>query len=275
MNQQRMLSLPKSSLDEKIIDVIAASSGLTAKQIHFRLQRELGLNQTYQATHKKLKQLAEGKVLVKTGNTYSISEEWAEKARKNVEMLSEKVSGRLKEINLDELAEGESKNLVFDGILDVGWFLADKVISYENPEKTAGLALWRFCYSIVGLDEKHYAKLKEGFSKNEWHAMVEEDNKVDHMFADTLKEYGIKEVKFGVKCATKLSDKMIIGPYIVEIVYPGWFRKGWELQNRLPRKLVQFAIGKHIQVMRDPKVKIQVIVTRNKLMAEEYRKEYI
>ena len=26
--------------------------------------------------------------------------------------------------------------------------------------------------------------------------MVEEDNKVDHMFADTLKEYGIKEVKW-------------------------------------------------------------------------------
>ena len=28
---------------------------------------------------------------------------------------------------------------------------------------------------------------------------------------EDLKEYGIKEVKFGVKCATKLSDKMIIG----------------------------------------------------------------
>ncbi|PIN98453.1 MAG: hypothetical protein COT90_04250, partial [Candidatus Diapherotrites archaeon CG10_big_fil_rev_8_21_14_0_10_31_34] len=158
----------------------------------------------------------------------------------------------------------------------LGWFLIDKIMKAPNPEKKPGLALWRFCYSIVGLEEKHLTGFKQACTLNDWFMFVEEENETDKMFGVTLKEYGAKEVKLGVKgCATKLSDKMILGDYIAEIVYPKTFRKLWEIQNRLPKQLAKFNLGKHIQLMRLPQPKMTVILTKNKKLAEEYRKEYL
>ena len=138
------------------------------------------------------------------------------------------------------------------------------------------LCLWSFCYSIVGLEDRHIESLKESMKMNDWIIRVEEENEIDKMFWESLKGMGAKEIKFGVKgCATKLSDKIIIGNYIAEITYPNTFRKIWALQNRLPKSLAEFNIAKHMRIMRLPEPKMQVIVTKNRKMAEEYRKEYL
>jgi len=126
------------------------------------------------------------------------------------------------------------------------------------------------------LDEKHLIGFKEACKMNKWHMMVEEENDADKMFGITLKEYGVKEIKYGIKgCSTKLSDKIILGDYIAEIIYPKTFRKLWETQNRLPKQLAKLNLGKHIQLMRIPQPKMTVILTKNKELAEEYRKEYL
>ncbi len=266
----------EESVRNKIIEILSENWPLKGKQIHNKLQRGYEVSVSYQAVHKQLKQMLEEKILLKNKSGYCINEEWIEKIQKNTELMAEKIKGNVKEINLIEMNEGESINLSFNGILDLGWFLIDKIMKTPNPEKKPGLALWRFCYSLAGLDEKHLTGFKEACEMNEWHMFVEEENEADKMFGITLKEYGTKEVKFGVKdCATKLSDKMILGDYITEIIYPKGFRKLWEIQNRLPKKLAKFNLGKHIQLMRIPQPKITVIVTKNKRLAEEYRREYL
>ncbi|MFH1895728.1 MAG: hypothetical protein ABIJ74_04115 [archaeon] len=260
----------------KIVEVLTDEWPLTAKQIYNRLQRSYGVSVSYQAVHKQLKLMLEEKMLLKNQANYSISEEWLQKIQKNIGLMAERIKGTSKGINLAEMNEGESVNLSFNGILELGWFLIDKIMKAPNPEKKQGLALWRFCYSLIGLDEKHLIGFKEACKMNKWNIMVEEENEADKMFGVTLKEYGVKEIKFGVKgCATKLSDKMILGNYITELVYPISFRKLWEIQNRLPKQLAKFNLGKHIQLMRIPQPKMTVIVTKNKRLAEEYRKEYL
>ncbi len=260
-----------NSTKENIIEILSGEE-LTAKQIHLRLQREYSFEGTYQATHKTLKQMIENNVLIKKENDYSINENWAENFKKKAETITEK----RKQINLEEMKEGESINLSFNGIREVGWFLVNTAMVAPNPEKKPGLALWRFCYSLVGLDKKHIEGAKKAFSQNEWHCMVENNKPVDKMFGETLKEYGAKQIKFGVKgCATKLSDKVIIGSYITEIIYPSTFRKLWEIQNSLPKKVAEFNLAKHFGLMADKFVKIEVIVTKNEEMAEGYREEYL
>lgn len=213
--------------------------------------------------------------LIKKDSKYSLNPVWVEKFKANIEQLSEKVKSGIKDVRLEDIEENESVQLTYKGILDVGWFLVDKLMVAPNPRKKPGIALWRFCYSIVGLGEKHMAGLKKSFAKNNWYAFVEENNKVDHMFGETLLQYGLKEIKYGIKCATPLSDKMIIGDYIAEITYPSTFRKIWEIQNRLPRKLIEFNLGKHFLTMRELQPKIEVTITKNAELAEEYRKEYL
>lgn len=260
----------------KIIEILSNEWPLTAKQIYNRLKRSYGVNISYQAVHKHLTQMIEEKKILKNQSGYCINEEWVQKIQKNAESMAQKIKNNTKGVNLIEMNEGDSVNLSFNGILELGWFLIDKAMKASNPEKKPGLALWRFCYSLVGLDEKHLTGFKEVCKMNNWHMRIEEENEADKMFGITLKEYGIKEIKYGIKgCATKLSDKIIIGDYITEIIYPKGFRKLWELQNRLPKQLAKFNVGKHIQLMRLPQPKITAIITKNKQLAEEYRKEYL
>jgi ribosome biogenesis protein Nip4 len=266
----------EESIRNKVIEVLSENWPLTAKQIYNKLQRSHGVSVSYQAVHKQLKLMLEQKMLVKKKTEYLINEEWIEKIQKNTEAMAQRIKNNQKGINLTEMNEGESVNLSFNGILDLGWFLIDKVMKVPNPEKKPGLSLWRFCYSLAGLEEKHLTGFKEACETNDWYMLIEEENEADKMFGITLKEYGVKEIKHGIKgCATKLSDKMILGDYIAEIVYPKTFRKLWEIQNRLPKQLAKFNLGKHIQLMRLPQPKMTVIVTKNKRLAEEYRKEYL
>ncbi len=219
--------------------------------------------------------MLDDKILVKTSEGYFINEEWANKMQKQAEQIAEKVKSKIKEVQLEEMKDGESLNLTFKGIREVGWFLIDKLMKAPNPEKKQGLALWRFCYSIVGLEEKHYKGLREAFAQNDWKVRVRENNETDKMFGETLKQYGAKEIKFGVDCATKLSDTMILGDYIAEITYPTVFRKTWEIQNRLPKKVAEFNLAAHILNMRYLQPGIHVTLTKNKIMAKELRKEYL
>ncbi len=264
-----------SGIKGKIVDLLSNNKPLTAKQIYSKLQRDYALTSTYQATHKTLKQMLLESILIKENGVYSINAIWVENFRKNAEQLSLKVNRELKEINLKNIDEGETITLNFKGILEVGWFLVDKIMIAPNPLKRPCIALWRFCYSLVGLEERHLTGLKKACKQNEWHVFVEEKNKVDQMFGETLLAYGMKDIKYSVKCATPLSDKMVIGDYIAEIIYPSVFRKLWAIQNRLPEKVREFKLAKHILLMREIQPDIQVIITKNSKLAEEYRKEYL
>lgn len=266
--------LPNSQ-KEKIIQLLSGRHGLSAKQVYNRLKREFGVSVSYQAIHKTLKQMLEEKILAKKEKNYSINPEWVENFRKNAENLAEMVRNKTAELALENLEENGSTSISLKGIPQAGWFLIDKVLNGPNPEKKPCLALWRFCYSLVGLESKHLERLKDGLNKNRWIALVEENNSVDRMFGETLKMYGFEEIRFGVKCASKLSDKMIIADYVIEITYPSTFRKLWELQNKLPKKIAEFDLSKHFLLMREIQPQIEITITRNARLAQEYRNEYI
>jgi len=273
MQDSSFNTLP-TGLKGKIIELISNNPPLTAKQIYSKLQRQYALTSTYQATHKTLKQMLGESILIKEKGLYTINPLWVETFRKNAEQLSQKIKSEIKEIPLKDMNEGETQHLIFKGILEVGWFLVDKIMTAPNPQKKPAIALWRFCYSVVGLEEKHLTGLKNACKQNEWHAFIEENNKVDRLFGDTLLAYGMKEIKYGVKCSTPLSDKMIIGDYIAELTYPSFFRKLWAIQNKLPQQLREFKLAKHILLMREIQPDIEIIITKNSKLAEEYRKEY-
>jgi len=265
----------ENTAKSKIIQILATNEPLTAKQIHYKLKRQFAVTSTYQAMHKTLKQMLEEEILTKKTKTYSLNQTWVENYKKTAEQLDAKTKTNPKELSLDDMQEGETVHLPFKGILEVGWFLVDKLMITNNPDKKPCLALWRFCYSIIGLESKHLIGLKNAFTQNEWYAFVEEKNKVDQMFGETLKSYGLKKIQYGIKCATPLSDKMIIGDYIAEMIYPSTFRKLWEIQNRLPIKIIEFNLAKHLMNMRELQPRIEVIITKNSKLADEFRKEYI
>ncbi|MBI5553927.1 MAG: hypothetical protein HY917_04270, partial [Candidatus Diapherotrites archaeon] len=222
-----------ASLKEKILQVILSEDPLTARQIHLRLARHFAVSTSYQATHKALLLLTQEKKLTKTGHQYSLSPEWVTQTEKTAGSCANPWRKKSFRVNLDSMPENASVNVECEGILDTGWFLVDKLMKAPNPQKKPCLALWRFCYSVIGLEERHLKGLREAFAQNKWFLLVSENNEVDRMFGKTLEDYGAQKTVFRVPCTTRLSDKMVIGDYVAEITYPSFFRKMWELQNRL------------------------------------------
>ena len=163
---ERLLTIKDNSLKQKIVQILSDEETLTAKQLHSKLQRQFSINNSYQATHKMLQNMTTDRILEKKKEGYSLKEEWIEEVQKNTEQLVQKI--RKKEPKIDDMKEGESRNFTFDGILDLGWFLIDKVGKAPNPEKTLLLCLWRFCYSVVGLGEQHITSLKESMKNTQW-----------------------------------------------------------------------------------------------------------
>jgi len=95
------------------------------------------------------------------------------------------------------------------------------------------------------------------------------------MFGDILKHNGLKNIKYGVKnCATELSDKFIVGDYVTEVIYSKALRKPWALYYKLPKQVAQLRLEKILEGSTTFKTKIQTITTKNKELAEEYRKQY-
>jgi hypothetical protein len=260
------------SVKNNVVQLLAEESPLSAKQLHARLARRFGINVSYQAVHKTLTQMVNEEVLSKSGGKYFVNGEWVKTLKTNVEGLSLRFMDNEKEKKIDSLNENESVSYSFNGLVDAGWFLIDKVMNAPN-EKKMSLALWRFSYSIMGLEQKHIARIKEALAKSNWSIVVEGENELDKMFGKIFESYGAK-VFYGVKCASMLSDKFIVGDYVSEVTYPSKLRNAWANWFKSSKKVTELAIETHIAAMHDPNQKITVQVTKNTLLAEEYRKEY-
>ncbi len=65
-----------TSTRDKIINVLATTPGLNTKIISNTLKKQYALNVTYQAIHKTLKQMVEEGILLFTGKSYEINQEW-------------------------------------------------------------------------------------------------------------------------------------------------------------------------------------------------------
>jgi hypothetical protein len=264
----------KGSTKDTIIAILSREWPLSAREIHNRLKRERAVEVTYQAAHKKLQEMLKEKALERDSGKYRLNSAWIGSIKKFADNIESAYENNNK-INLEELMKKEVVSLNFSGILGLAKFLLGIWVDYPNPEKKPCICLWRNVYSIIGLRDGDYEKLKTAFKEQPYYIISQEDNLLDRMFADTLRKLGAKNFVFGVSCTTALSDFWVIGDYCMIISYPSELRKAWHKQNKIPKNVNDFDLHAHISVMRDERPKINVIISKNAGFADEIRKEYL
>lgn len=265
--------LEDSSPKNKIISLLENNNGLSAKQIYQTLIKHKNYQSSYQALHKTIKQMEKEKILLKKESKYSLNAKWL---NDRVHELSNILTSLEQErLSPECIEEQQSVTNSFETIEEVGNFLIDKIMQLPNPEKKPSLALWRLCYSSIGIDTSHINTLKKILTTGNWRVFIQEDSKVNRMFGGMLKSYGLKHIKYGIKnCATELSDKFVVGDFVTEVIYSKSIRKLWSLNYKLPKQIAQLQLEKILEGSTTLKTKIQVITTKNKELAEEYRKQY-
>ncbi|MFH1224667.1 MAG: hypothetical protein V1676_02580 [Candidatus Diapherotrites archaeon] len=66
----------ETSTKDAVISILSERWPLTAREICNSLERERGMNVSYQAVHKTLAQLEEGNIICKTGNNFELNKDW-------------------------------------------------------------------------------------------------------------------------------------------------------------------------------------------------------
>lgn len=126
---------PKTAKDG-IIHTLSTKFPLTAKQLTHTLQREHGMELTYQGVHKALQELEKEHILTKTKNNWQINSAWLDSQASFIRKTQQKYSGSKNKYAIDLNYDGP-QTFEFDSFTDfsveTARLVADKVLC-KNKE---------------------------------------------------------------------------------------------------------------------------------------------
>jgi DNA-binding PadR family transcriptional regulator len=247
-----------------VIQKLSKQWPMTPKQLAHCLQREFGLDITYQAVYKALRQLEEEKVVEKILKGYQLHQEWIEALKRRSHNISHAYSTT--EI-LDP--EKEITQLTFHNWLAVGRFTAFRFdLEYPNPDKKQNICNWIHVWPVMGLSSEEAAILQKQYSQEEYYSVCPNNTPIDKAFAEWL-------VKVGKKCKTDVSilidhDYIIKGDYICNIYYPFDFLTDVDKFYRETERFDKLDYKKLTELI-NRKVNIQIVIVKNKQLADQLR----
>ncbi|MDO8634312.1 MAG: hypothetical protein Q7K34_03400 [archaeon] len=270
-------TLPKvSSAKDAVILALGGKWPLSAKEIHGEIQKSIGNDSSYQATHKTINQLVKEKILAKSGKNYELSQEWINRLKNFSTGLSEKYSNKgNQEITPD-----------FEGT--VKWHFDDlSVFSLEmlklltnigkwNNVKECGVALLRhpwFPFNFKFIDFAVFIdmlKLTKG-----GYVVLQYDAPFDRWVTKQYLGSGVTDVKLGVKDLNLEHDILIFNNTIIQASFSDETR---QLQDEVYSKvhdlgdlLQEFVFQRHTNT----KVEIEVQITKNPALSKTMRDQLV
>ncbi len=125
---------PKTAKDG-IIHTLSTKFPLTAKQLTHTLQREQGMELTYQAVHKALQELEKEHILTKTKNDWQINSAWLDAQASFIRQTQQKYAGSKNKYAIDLNYDGP-QTFEFDNFTEFGVetakLVADKILCKNN-----------------------------------------------------------------------------------------------------------------------------------------------
>jgi hypothetical protein len=119
-----------------IIDHLSKEFPLATKKIHHVLQREYGIDVSYQAVHKALQELETERVISKSKEGWQLDHEWLQSQEKFIQGTKQKYSGKINRYDIDLKSE-KLQVFHFDNHTDMAVETAKLVanqIFYQNGE---------------------------------------------------------------------------------------------------------------------------------------------
>ncbi|MFH1895737.1 MAG: hypothetical protein ABIJ74_04160 [archaeon] len=267
-----LLNGNKVSSKDAIISLLVYDYPLTAKKIHLRLKRENGLNVSYQAVHKVLRELEKEKMINRNENSYSLSVEWIKKIKNFADTL-EKCYLSKDSFLLKKVFEQDSYSITLNSSMNFAAFILDVFFDYTNPEKKPSICHWWSMYPTFSLSDEQYKRLKEKIENNQYYMLAHNETTLDKSFAENFEKMGAK-VKLGVNVPFN-PDTIVQGDYVGLIYFEPKFRKDILNYYKLGGLLEKVKINKLLSRLYESKVSINVVVIKNPEIADKIRKQTI
>ncbi|HLC62321.1 MAG TPA: hypothetical protein VJI52_04870 [Candidatus Nanoarchaeia archaeon] len=265
MTSVELLSLdPKTkSSKELVIHTLGNRWPLSAKEVHLSLTREQGIQSTYQATHKLLKDLEAAGVIQKENKKYRLNADWIGKSRNYFETISMAYE------NKDAVIH-EEKTVIFNNFTDLSLALGNMVNSgkFTGQKYVDVYAISRHLYWPLKFNFKDFELCLSVGKSARPHLICKENSPFDKLIR---KYYLIAEwpdVIIGADIDV-VDDIVVQGHTIMQIKYSDATKKKLdEIYSKVSNlaDLFKFYVDKQ-----DLKMEIELKITQNPELAELVR----
>ena len=253
------------SSENLIIKILSENSGLSLKQIHLRIIKN-GKQCTYQAVHKKIKELEEKNQLTKKGKFYAINLEWLKKEKIKNEDLEKRIKSKIP-TSIENIRNLSFAEFTFEDIQSLGEFIAFDFFKLDF-EKTALYCRWNYIYTVLGLPKDLVEEIGKEFSLRKVFIACNGKTKWDEMSSETFISMGNK-INFNSN-VSKESDCFLLGDYVLQIFFPSDHMKIWnDIVKRM--KEGKLDVNKLLDAMQKNKSNYVVHFNKNPFLAKELR----
>ena len=200
----------KQSTASLIVKILGKEFPLTAKEIHHRLKREFASTASYQAVHKALSSLSADGLLEKSGSEYRLSEKYISNVKKMGEDIESFYKGDKFDFNKDVV-----KYFSLNRYADMCRFVIDFFFEAPDDRGRDSWCLFKHVYSIVGLTDEEYEKMKKICADVNHCAIAKCGTPMDKYFGEFLEKMG-KRVKVGVDYGLD-GDFFVCGDFVLQV----------------------------------------------------------
>ncbi|MBU2100288.1 hypothetical protein KKG83_03835 [Candidatus Micrarchaeota archaeon] len=256
----------EQKITDVIIDILSNEFPLTVKQVYIRLKRNHGVNVSYQAVHKHIKQMIENKVLSKDGNDLFINYSWIKKLSNYAKSL-ESAIGREK--------DDGSRIIILDSFVACGQFLINDFMGnetgkYQNPENKDCVCMWNHAWPIVGASQEEHEKMKKMFSKTIHWNVCAQNTFLDKVTANYVAKIG-KKVVLNQKGSMNV-DTFTEGDYIMQVHLPEKLKKDMHQLYMKVKSEKDFDMKEMLE-FGSKNYGIRIVIFKNKQLADSLREE--
>ncbi|MFH0715017.1 MAG: hypothetical protein V1847_05110 [Candidatus Diapherotrites archaeon] len=259
----------KHSVKDAVIAELVQEWPLSTQKLFLRVQRDHGLNVSYQAVHKALKELVELGVVSHQADGYCLDKKWIEHLNSFSAQLTEAYSTAP-----HLFAKKTSTQLSFESMWHLYQFMLNALSSgafhHGNPARGCAQVSHMWNWFPLGGSKKEYELIRQIASDTPVYIVSAHDSKMDAWCADYYRALGWK-VKLGVPCADSC-DVFVHGPSIIQIYFPA------ELEKELAKafrdvsdlSLSQLQMYKIYEKLFYRKADIKVVVLQDDALAQRY-----
>ena len=255
-----------------IIQKLAQEFPLTTKQLSQALQREYGLNITYQAVHKALQELEKEHVATKTNGEWMLNQGWLDSQENFILQTKQKYAGNKNRYNINLNYNGPQV-FEFDNFTSVCVETAKLLMSRKlNPAAEPFHCILEYGWWSLKFKFEHLELLYDMVVNCPRSVgVIQKKTKFGEWITKQYKRIGGIQAPIGTNMHVK-EDIFIQGNYIIQIQLSEEgkkiIEKLWSKWENLEDCFKEFGLKK------EPKMKITVTVSQNPVMAR-FMKEQI
>ncbi len=263
ISQLKLTSKVKTSRDA-VISILSDAKPLTAKEIYTRVMREFGMNITYQAIYKTLKEIESEGILKKDKDRYSIDFIWIENNKKLLEDLEKKL--------LEKSAENKESTVIeSDTYHGFGRILLQRFAhDFDKGIFTETCSFQNHLWWTLALQKDEYDWFKK-IGKAKAHIVCKNNTLFDKCMATVYRLAGHK-VKLGINYNSNC-DLVVYSSKIYQIYLPEKLKSDIDNSTKELKNSLGLFKKDYQNIMYSKTDKIKIIIIEDKELASQIRNQ--